>query len=82
MAARLPDAITAKALALALQPSFDVEHAAAILAAIGSPYALRVSLARMRRALAERHSAVGERAALSLAHALDRLTVEALVAAS
>ena len=77
--ARLSDAVTARALALALRPGFDTERAATILAAEGTPHAIRHALARVKRALKERPSRVG----LDAAHALEgALTIAAHAAAS
>ena len=63
-----PQIVTAHALKLALSTDWTEARAAAQLVELvgGSELALRRSLARLERALAERHSPVVQRAAQSL----------------
>ena len=74
MADAITNRLTAMSLSLALRRA-DVHHAAGALAAAahGNSTALALALARVRRGLMARPSPLGERAAASLARALDVL---------
>jgi hypothetical protein len=69
----LADAMTARALALALDPDFDEDTAAGALSSCGCRPALAHALSRIDRDLFDDPTAVPDRAARALARALERV---------